>query len=167
MASLVGIHLSCVLHAWQATSMWTRISELPSTSLTRKAMYVQRDLCNMGKECWLRSFKSTLLSNTTCGSDMWTSWWNSPNFNIICSRMDVNELGRENTVRWEADCLVSLRKKASDEWYNDVMRVNARRGNGLNKLRTYALFKRDLELEPYLSAVDDRDKRVLICLNFV
>ena len=76
--------------------------------------------------------------------------------------MDVNELGRENTVRWEADCLVSLRKKASDEWYNDVMRVNARRGNGLNKLRTYALFKRDLELEPYLSAVDDRDKRVLM-----
>ena len=52
---------------------------------------------------------------------------------------------------------MSFRKKASDEWYNDVTRVNARRGNGLNKLRTYALFKRDLELEPYLSAVDDRD----------
>ena len=32
----------------------------------------------------------------------------------------------------------------------------------LNKLRTYALFKRDLALEPYLLAIEDRDKRVLL-----
>jgi hypothetical protein len=39
--------------AWQATSMWTRITEMPDASLTRKAMYVQRELVDKGKECWL------------------------------------------------------------------------------------------------------------------
>lgn len=148
--------------AWQATAMWTRISEMPNVSLTRKAMYVQRDMCDRGKECWLKSLKSTLLSKTSCGIDMWAEWWGNPNFNIACARIDVDDIGSETTVRWEEDCLKSLRKNACDEWYNDVTRTNAKRGNGLNKLRTYALFKGDLQLEPYLVAIEDRDKRVLL-----
>ena len=142
--------------------MWTRISELSNTSLTRKAMYVQRDMCDRGKECWLKSLKSTLVTKTSCGTDMWAKWWSNPNFNVACARVDVDDIGMETTVRWEADCLISFRKNACDEWYNDVMRTNARRGNGLNKLRTYALFKCDLVLEPYLLAIEDRDKRVLL-----
>ena len=109
--------------AWQATSMWSRITELPNTSLTRKAMYVQRDLCSKGKQCWLKSLKSTLLSKTLCGHDMWSKWWRTCDFNIICSRSSIDDRGIHSVVRWETDCLESLRTHACDEWYKDVTRV--------------------------------------------
>ena len=67
-----------------------------------------------------------------------------------------------NTVRWETNCLASFREHAIHEWSKDVTRINAKCGQGLNKLRTYALFKRQWKLEPYLTCIDDRDKRVLL-----
>ena len=148
--------------AWQATSMWTRITELPDTSLTRKAMYVQRHLLSKGKECWLKSFKSTLLSHSTCGNLMWDKWLNKPDFNIECSRVHTDNIGMEVESRWETECLVSFRQHASNTWFQDVTRVEAKRGSGLNKLRTYALFKREWRLEPYLTCIEDRNKRVLL-----
>ena len=147
--------------AWQATSMWTRITEMPDSSLTRKAMYVQRDMLSKGKECWLNSFKSTLLSMSTCGHSFWNQWWSNCHFRVTCSRLELNDCGI-NTVRWETDCLASFREHAIHEWSKDVTRINAKCGQGLNKLRTYALFKRQWKLEPYLTCIDDRDKRVLL-----
>jgi hypothetical protein len=108
------------------------------------------------------SFKSTLLSNTVCGNDMWNKWWRTCDFHTKCSRSSIDDRGVESIVRWEADCLESLRTHAFDEWYKDIMRTTAKRGNGLNKLRTYVLFKQELCLEPYLLAVEDRNKRVLL-----
>ena len=42
-----------------------------------------------------------------------------------------------NTVRWETDCPASFREHAIHEWSKDVTRINAKCGQGLNKLRTY------------------------------
>ena len=148
--------------AWQATSLWTRVIEMPDVSLTCKAMYVQRDLLCKGKECWLKSFKSTLTSMSTCGNDLWNRWWNDRDFHIECSRLQLNENGMDSKIRWEADCLLSFREYALHEWSEEVTRIKAKRGNGLNELRTYALFKRNWQLEPYLTCVESRDQRVLL-----
>ena len=148
--------------AWQATSVWTRITEMPTSSLTRKAMYVQRHLLSKGKACWLKSFKKTLLSASTCGKSMWNKWWSKPDFNISCSRIYTNNLGMDIDTRWETDCLVDFRKRATDAWLKDVKRIKAKCGNGLNKSRTYALFKTEWRFEPYLTCVEDRSKRVLL-----
>lgn len=43
------------------SSMWTRITEMPESSLTRKAMNVQRKLLGKDKKGWLKSLKSTLV----------------------------------------------------------------------------------------------------------
>ena len=48
------------------------------------------------------------------------------------------------------------------KWQVDVHRREAVRGEGLNKLRTYALFKGDFGLEPYLSYVKHEGKRILL-----
>ena len=50
-----------------------------------------------------------------------------------------------------------------DAWLKDVKRIKAKCGNGLNKSRTYALFKTEWRFEPYLTCVEDRNKRVLLC----
>ena len=77
--------------------------------------------------------------------------WNSKqDFNITCTRVGKDDLGMDINVRWEADCLISFRKHYTDSWMTEVTRIEAKRGKGLNKLRTYVLFKRDFRLEPYL-----------------
>ena len=48
------------------------------------------------------------------------------------------------------------------EWLSVVQRERAKRGDGLNKLRTYAKFKSVLCLEPYLMHVKHEGKRCLL-----
>jgi hypothetical protein len=48
------------------------------------------------------------------------------------------------------------------KWKDEVLRVKAKRGDGLNKLRTYALFKTEWGFESYLQHIDNRSKRVLL-----
>ena len=88
---------------------------------------------------------------------MWDKWLNKPDFNIECSRVHTDNIGMEVESRWETECLVSFRQHgiASNTWFQDVTRVEAKRGSGLNKLRTYALFKREwrLEPQPYLTCI--------------
>ena len=61
---------------------------------------------------------------------------------------------------------LSVRKELENEficdWLVDVQRKEAARGEGLNKLRTYALFKCDFGFEPYLSYVKHEGKRILL-----
>ena len=97
-----------------------------------------------------------ILLTTTCGSHMWNTWWNKLDFRITCSRLGHDNIGIDTDVRWEADCLVSFRENACNEWLKDVNRIEAKRGNGLNKLRTYAIYKREFKLEPYLTCIEDR-----------
>ena len=53
-----------------------------------------------------------------------------------------------------ASSLVGIRGRgwtgrAQKAWRNDVERINAKRGIGLNKLRTYKLFKTEYKVEEY------------------
>jgi hypothetical protein len=45
------------------------------------------------------------------------------------------------------------------KWSNEVNRVRARRGQGLNKLRTYRLFKSEYKVEGYITCVMGRAQR--------
>ena len=129
--------------AHQATTMWTRITEMPSSAITRKAMYVQRQLSQDGKDCWLTRFKGTLHRTHTCGISMWDTWISNSDFNVICSRTEEYVSGKYCTVRWEEDCLKEYQEVAIHEWYHEVTRVETKCGKGRNKLRTYALFKEE------------------------
>ena len=40
-----------------------------------------------------------------------------------------------------------------DKWKDEINRERARRGNGLNKLRTYRTFKQDFETEAYVKLI--------------
>lgn len=135
---------------------------MPSSAITRKAMHVQRRLAQDGKDCWLTRFKGTLHRTSTCGINMWDAWINNSNFYVTCSRTEEYVSGKFRTVRWEEDCLEAYQDVAIREWYSEVTRVEAKCGKGRNKLRTYALFKEEWGYEPYLSYVDNRDRRVLL-----
>ena len=147
---------------WQAISLWTRVTELPESSLTRKAMCVQRLMCSRGEECWLTKLKGTLLARVACGSELWSKWWSDPHFRVVCASDRVNEVGRNVVVRWKQECMACLKQYSTDVWRVDVTRVTGRNGMDGNKLRTYALFKSEFRLESYLTSIDDRRKRVLL-----
>ena len=148
--------------AHQATTMWTRITEMSSSTIVRKAMYVQREMLLNGDDCWLKKFKDTLLCTRTCGVDMWTTWLNDNDFRVTCSRNEEYIDGIYRAVRWETDCLNAIHEVARNEWYMDVTRIEAKRGEGRNKLRTYALFKSEWGFEPYLVSVNSYERRVLL-----
>ena len=67
---------------------------------------------------------------------------------------------------FDSSCIHTLRDEFQStfesEWIREVERVEARRGNGLNKLRTYAKFKSVFGLEPYLMHVRHEGKRLLL-----
>ena len=61
------------------------------------------------------------------------------------------------------DSLEAFRDVAISSWKDEINRkTNAKRGEGMNKLRTYALFKTEWGIEPYLDYVESRDKRSLL-----
>ena len=92
----------------------------------------------------------------------YTYYVNNENFNVTCSRTEEYVSGKFRTVRWEEDCIEAYQEVAIREWYSEVKRVEAKCGKGRNKLRTYALFKEEWGYEPYLSCVNNRDRRVLL-----
>jgi hypothetical protein len=50
------------------------------------------------------------------------------------------------------------------DWLDDMQREKAKRGDGLNKLRTYSKFKSVFGMEPYLLHVKHEGKRLLLLL---
>ena len=80
------------------------------------------------------------------GKEYWNTWWNTVNFSCDCIRVIVSN-NNPNKVRerikWEDDVLKNLQNKAMTEWMVDLHRIEAKSGVGLNKLRTYALFKNE------------------------
>ena len=53
-------------------------------------------------------------------------------------------------------------KQVADDWKQDLHREKAKVGDGGNKLRTYARFKIEIALEPYLIHVHDDRKHALL-----
>ena len=148
--------------AHQATAMWTRITEMSSSAVVRKAMQVQRQLVQDGKDCWLRRFKDTLHRTSTCGIDKWNAWMDNVDFSVICSRTEGYASGKFRLVRWEDDCLKVYHEVAVSEWQYEVTRIDSKHGKGRNKLRTYTLFEQEWGYEPYISHINNRDRRVLL-----
>jgi hypothetical protein len=150
--------------AWQATAFWTRVTCMPDDSLTRQAMHVQRSLVLSNKPCWLRMMKDTLCM-TRVGLDYWTKWLATDNFRCICQYKApcIHDPERSVMRGWEDDCLDAFNDFAITEWKADILRTQAKRGSafGGNKLRTYARFKHEWRLEPYLVYIRDRDQRVV------
>ena len=58
------------------------------------------------------------------------------------------QLSPKHTVRDARKCLMDNFIEAS--WREDLNRITAKHGPGLNKLRTYRLFKNDFKTEPYV-----------------
>jgi hypothetical protein len=148
--------------AHQAVSFWTRVTEMPPDSVVRQAMYVQREMCLKGNTCWLASLKDTLHTRSVCGVGFWNSWCSNPNFKVSCSRLEKLGQDRTRLVRWEEDCMDAFYEYAINVWVHDVTQEEAYTGDGKNKLRTYALFRRTWGFEQYLNVIDDRNRRVLL-----
>ena len=53
----------------------------------------------------------------------------------------------------------TCQNKCKQEWFTDVQRVNAKRGQGQSKLRTYKLFKCEYEPEAYVIKVQSTQSR--------
>ena len=77
--SELGWYMYAVRAGWQAASFWTRVSGMSKSSLTWKAMYVQRGLLDRNKRCWLNILRDTL-KTTQRGYLYWNKWWNSDDF---------------------------------------------------------------------------------------
>jgi hypothetical protein len=109
--------------AWQAVSMWTRITRMPSDALTRQAMHVQRRLFTEGKSCWLTTLKDTLCT-TEVGTRYWNEWMNTSDFQCTCTTLVLDSRNPSVSAqrRWEDDCIDAFRERACSEWIADIDR---------------------------------------------
>ena len=157
--------------AHQATAMWTRITEMDDSSIVRKAMYVQRGLLGAKCPCWLANFKIMLGSlKDDYLNHVWNGWINDTsesrfhtgNMHIKRLRFIDNDDIREELVSCCRLFSEASFKQVADDWKQDLHREKAKVGDGGNKLRTYARFKTEIALEPYLIHVHDDRKRALL-----
>jgi len=91
----------------------------------------------------------------------WNQWWTGDMFNTCMYRL-ANGDSVLLTAKHTCSVCDSICSKAEQSWLNDVRRVESRTGHGRNKLRTYARFKSEFELEPYLMCIHDERKRLLL-----
>jgi len=70
------------------------------------------------------------------------------------------------SISLSPSCVYALRNELQRtfeaEWLAEVQRPGAKRGDGLNKLRTYTRFKSEFQMEPYLLHVQHEGKRLLL-----
>ena len=78
---------------------------------------------------------------TEFGKNIWQQWWNMPSFSLPCERKCVDS-GGKTVIRALIDDIKELfTASAQKDWLAELNRPHARRGEGGNKLRTYAMFK--------------------------
>ena len=102
---------------------------------------------------------------TTIGESYWDKWWMTDDFCLNCSSKEYDINGKLiKCKRWEDDIREALERKAIDEWTQALTRQEAKWGKGGNKLRTYALLKKESAwgMETYLSQIEDNRKRILL-----
>lgn len=156
----LGWHNYATRAAWFAACFWTRVTRMHDHELTRQAMHVQRRLMQLGKPCWLREFSSTL-QETPNGRAWLAMWLAEPNFRLACADVADGGGGRNVVTKWEDTFKTDYETIAAAEW-RDRVQADTGRGGGGNKLRTYALFKSEVELEPYLWRIKNAAQRRLI-----
>jgi hypothetical protein len=152
----------------QVVAYWERISRMNDDHIVKQALNVQRELLHKGEPCWLANFKVMLYSmGATCKS-IFDNWFDHDTLDITRSRIqqehDSNRAHspREETVRVVDIIKEQVIKHVNNEWLFELARTEAKSGHGGNKLRTYARFKADCVMEPYLLHVNDWRKRALL-----
>ena len=145
---------------WQAVCLLIRSTCSSQDSLLRKAMHVQRRLFRVDCACWLANVRVFMHLSGPVGKDFWTQWWSGNMFNMRTYDLegDTVELRKTHALLIHNE----LQASAELQWLVDIGRETARSGDGLNKLRTYAKFKSEFGLEPYLSYVEHEGKRLLL-----
>ena len=111
--------------------------------------------------------------NDACINKVWNDWISNESFSSFQSgymgikRLRFEVVNGNNVVKEEyisAEKLIEegLIRQATSVWKHDLDRDKAKIGEGGNKLRTYAKFKKQLGVEPYLIHVHDDRKRALL-----
>ena len=72
----------------------------------------------------------------------------------------LNVSQQSNTTNFIIMTRKACQLKGELNWKNDVERINAMRGIGLNKLRTYKLFKTEYKVEEYVLKVKGVNQRL-------
>jgi hypothetical protein len=152
---------------WQLAELWSRTTWMHDTELMRKAMIVQRSLVRRGKPCWLGNFRGMICSLGERGKYIWDKWFDGTSSELSTfeshTTFEVRRVeGVDIRVAFVDEIVQLMKEKEDREWLCKVQRVEALNGVGLNKLRTYSMFKQELVFEPYLEAVKDERKRVLL-----
>lgn len=147
---------------WQTAALWSRLTAMDDSCLARKAMHVQMRLVSNRQPCWLTNFKSLMYQINSKCSNMYDEWFRSGFNDRTCFTMRFDDR-QHKVVRVGLDVVIQeqMHVKLEGEWLNELARIEARRGLGGNKLRTYAMFKKDCEYEPYLNVIRDERKRAL------
>ena len=121
---------------------WHRLSSGFIPSLLQHALSEQLALDKGGKECWLSKTKDIYdkagLSNLHVSANMDNI---KDHVNIIMTR---------------------YRDQYVQEWFAQIQRPLSIRGNALNKLRTYKLFKHQFQLEKYLLCINITKHRIAL-----
>ena len=150
----------------QAISFLVRATVSRRDSLLYKSICMQRDMLKNGHACWLANV-AIYMQNTgdTLCKSMWDQWWQGGTFDTLiynCSSDDA----LSDYISLRPSCVIPIRNEFhqifESEWLHEVQRIHAKRGNGLNKLRTYARFKSDCRMEPYLMHIKHECKRILL-----
>ena len=132
---------SIYLTQWRCVmNQWCRIKRMDQSRLNRRIYQWSVNHGNFRSKNWAYRIKQ-LMDDCNTG-DLFTTGSENINKSFIINR--ISEY---------------LKTQDNQTWINDVTRLEARRGNGRNKLRTYKLFKTAYEEENYVKIIMQRNHR--------
>ena len=130
------------IHLWwkeRVLKYWNRICSDYAPSLLKAAFHLSLHNASCGRKCWVSNV-ATLLNNA--GLDASFSGHHVFDRNMINSIMS------------------SYRDQFVQVWHANLMNKQSLTGHGGNKLRSYRLFKKEFDIEPYLLNVRSTTLRV-------
>ena len=145
-----------------ASNYWTRVADLPLSSLPRKALALQRDLLAADHPCWLSNIRRHM-TGVPQAAGFWHDWWAKgaeADFRAITTTVVGDKTIH---VPWAEDLREAFTAAADEQWRRRIQATASVRGAGGNKLRTYARFKADVVQEAYLTATMKSSTRQLMC----
>jgi len=133
-----------------AAGYWARVTGLPSDSLPRRALAVQKRWAAARRPCWLLRLQSECAAIPAVKTlwDEWLERGEDVGFRPVTAS-EVN--GRSVEEHWSNIVKDAVSKAADVQWHTRVNWPESLSGTGGNKLRTYARFKFSLGQETYLS----------------
>ena len=188
----LGWYEYSVRAAYQSVKFLMRVIELSDSTLTRKALVVQQQMCNRAEQMristWMVRLKGTLLLGPTYAVNLWSALEASPGMHIDVKRVILDESGIESEVRLEDEFFSALKEYERGMWMREIQGVGKEQGDYCvserfecenpvdanvralhvdqagHKMRTYALCKPTFKLkfETYLQCVESTYERQLL-----